>query len=77
MARVVITIEDTPGGGVECRSEPNMRTMVQMDMSGNQLTDAHAYALKALNAIHAMGQEAKRARGAKMGIWLPEHRRPN
>lgn len=57
MAKVTITIEDRPDGTVKVEATPNFQTMMAMDMSGSQITAAHGYAFRALNAI----QEAAKA----------------
>jgi hypothetical protein len=51
MAKVTITIEDTFDGKVKVISNPNFETMAKMDLSGDNLTAAHGYALLALNEI--------------------------
>lgn len=51
MSKVTITIEDLPDGKVRTVCTPNFETMIQMQTSGHDLTPAHGYALKALNAI--------------------------
>lgn len=51
MAKIVITIEDMPGGGVKTESTPKFAAMMRMVQSGHPLTSAHGYAMTALNAI--------------------------
>lgn len=51
MATVTITIEDTHDGKVKTVCTPNFETMMQMNASGHELTAAHGYALRALNAL--------------------------
>lgn len=47
MAKVVITLEDTPDGKVNCFATPNFATMMeQKDRKG--ITSAEAYALSML-----------------------------
>lgn len=57
MAKVTITIEDLVDGKVRTVCDPNFETMIKMQMSGNDLTAAHGYALKALNAIIRSSKE--------------------
>lgn len=57
MAKVTITLEDSPDGKVKTTVEPNFSTMMKMNQSGAGLTSAHAYALFALRMI---SEESKR-----------------
>jgi hypothetical protein len=57
MARIVITIEDTPDGKVKTVADPNFETMMQMNASGHKLTSAHGYAIRALNAMVEASKE--------------------
>lgn len=50
MAKITITVEDIPGSDkVKIVAEPNFMTIMKMDISGNQLTPAHGYALRMMN----------------------------
>lgn len=51
MAKVIITIEDIPEGKVKVVSDPSFEIMAKRTLSGHDLTAAHGYALRALNAI--------------------------
>lgn len=51
MARIVITIEDKPNGGVSVTSDPNVETIMAMDMSGAGWTSAHGLAMHVLNLV--------------------------
>lgn len=51
MAKVTITIEDRADGKVCIICDPTVETMIAMDISGQSMTAAHGYAIKALNEI--------------------------
>jgi len=51
VAKVVITIEDIPDNKVKITCDPSLEKMIQMELSGNNLTSAHGYAFKTLNEI--------------------------
>lgn len=58
MAKVVITIEDSPdGNSVKVEATPKMETMFLMLNSGHELTPAQGYAFKALNAMRVASRE--------------------
>lgn len=50
MAKVTITIEDTPKG-VKVVADPSFEQIMQMSVAGGYLTAAHGYAISALNKI--------------------------
>ena len=56
MARITITIEDLPEGGVSVVSDPNFETMAMMDRSGHRLTSAHGYAISTLNHMRKVSK---------------------
>jgi len=56
MAKITITIVDSPGGKVAVKVDPSYELMMKMTKA-EQLTSAHGYALLALNAIR---EESKR-----------------
>ena len=66
MARVIIEIEDKENGKVEMKCYPNFQEMVQM-LDHNDLTPAHGYALRCINAV----REASKEEADKMLIKLP------
>lgn len=51
MAKVTITIEDSPGGKVKCVSKPTFEEIMKMNISGEDLTSAEAYAVFMLNQL--------------------------
>ena len=57
MARIVITVEDKPNGGVSVTSDPNFETMMAMDLSGQTLTSAHGYAFSMLRHAREVSKE--------------------
>jgi hypothetical protein len=72
MAEVKITITDNPDGSVKIEATPNFMTMKKMDDSGHDLTPAHVYALRLLNAAREFSGKCKRAEDQKRsGLWLP------
>lgn len=71
MAKVVITFEDRPEGGVKVVGEPNFETMMMMLQSGHSLTPAQGYAIFALNQVR---EESKRS--TKLPIYIPRVGRP-
>lgn len=56
--RIVITIEDIPGGKVRVDSTPKFSEMARMIVSGESMSDAHGYALAAMRAIREASKEA-------------------
>jgi hypothetical protein len=58
MAKVTITIEDTPNGKVKIVAEPSFETMANMIVSGETMTSAHGYAMTCIKAVR---QESKNA----------------
>lgn len=67
MARIEIVIEDKPGNKVSVTATPNFETMCKIDLSGNQLTSAHGYAMLMLRAVR---QEAKK-NDPRTKIYIP------
>lgn len=65
MAKVIIEIEDAPNNKVSVKCTPNFETMMAMDISGTNLTSAHGYAFKALNAIR---NESKKNQPTIIGV---------
>jgi hypothetical protein len=58
MAKIVITIEDNPQGGVKVTSNPTFETMAKMvNSGGHDVTSAHGYALKMVNAALKTSKE--------------------
>jgi hypothetical protein len=57
MAKITITIEDTPQGKVKVVADPTFETMAKMIASGNPVTSAHGYALTMIRAVR---EESKR-----------------
>lgn len=53
MAKIILTIEDGPGGKVRVTSNPSFETLMKKHRSGHELTSADGYALRAINAIMA------------------------
>lgn len=58
MAKITITIEDIPGGKVKVVSTPSFETMAKMIQSGEDMSDAHGYALKCINTIREVSKSA-------------------
>lgn len=60
MAKIVITIEDDfDKGEVRWVATPNFETMLSMEISGHQLTSAHAYAIQTMQILQAVKQKTK------------------
>lgn len=58
MAKITLTIEDTPQGTVKIVSDPSFETMMKMDISGsNSLTAAHGYAFALINKAREIGKD--------------------
>lgn len=57
MAKITITVEDMPNGTVKIVADPTVETMIAMEMSGQKMTAAHGYAVKALNEVRKSAQE--------------------
>jgi len=52
MAKIVISIEDTPDGKVKVDCNPTFETMMAMDLSSpGSITSAHGYAFKMINEV--------------------------
>lgn len=73
MAKVTITIEDKGDGNVSVKSDPNFETMMAIDKSGNQLTNAHGYAMCALLRIRERSAEIEKLNGRSV-IHIPKAR---
>lgn len=56
--KVTITIEEQHNGFVKVVSEPSFETMAKMELSGEGLSSANAYALTAINAIRKASKQA-------------------
>jgi hypothetical protein len=56
--KITITIEQVPGGAVKVVSDPSFETMARMELSGEGLSSANAYALIAINAIRKASKQA-------------------
>lgn len=65
MAKITISIEDSPVGGVKVVSTPSFEQMAQMINAGDPGTSAHGYALLALRAIR---EESKKNQPASILI---------
>jgi hypothetical protein len=72
MAKITITIEDSPDGNVRVVASPNFATMMQMEQSGHRLTSAHGYALLALNSI----RNASKQKDSRIIVPTPRLGRP-
>lgn len=57
MAKITITIEDTPGDRVKIISAPTFDTMANMVNSGELMTSAHGYALRMIRAARDLSKE--------------------
>ena len=68
MARIVITIEDSPNGKVKIVSNPTFETMALMLNSGEEMTSAHGYALAMINTVR---RESK-SNDPVTKIWMPK-----
>lgn len=68
MAKVIITIEDIGQGKVKFASSPSFEMMCKMTVSGEELTSAHGYALKAINVMY---KAAKERQSSKIDIVIP------
>lgn len=72
MAKVTITIEDTPNGMVSVKAEPTFETMAKANMSGNGLTSAQGYAVSALLHVRLAAKKQK----SSLGLTFPRVRKP-
>lgn len=59
MARITLTIEDKPNGNVSVIADPTFETMIKMNISGDNLTSAHGYALSCINHIRRLSKSGK------------------
>jgi len=66
MAKITITILDDSDGKVKVAVDPSFEIMAKMANAGEQMTSAHAYALRALRAI----REESKAQGTSK-ILIP------
>lgn len=69
MAKVTITIEDSPGGKVKCVMTPSAETLLKKIASHgpHALTSAEAYAFTAINAVRA----ASKAQSSTIIVPVP------
>ena len=67
MARVTITIEDSPDGKVKIVSDPSFDTIAKMEISGHSLSAAHGYALVCINAVRKVSKEMAN----ELKVFLP------
>lgn len=56
MAKITITIEDSPDGRVKVVSNPSIETMLKMEVSGEKLTAAYGYAFNCLNTFRQISK---------------------
>lgn len=69
--KIVITIEDLPDGGVRCKAEPNITTLIDQTRQGPMAkSSAVAYAMAAMSKIAADSKAAKQ-KGQHPIIILP------
>lgn len=73
MAKITITFEDKPEGGVRVVSDPTFETMMKMNNSGHALTSAHGYALAAINKILELSK--RQNAGNSLLINIPKVKR--
>lgn len=73
MAKVIITIEDTPNGLVSIKADPTFENMMKGNISGTPLTSAEGYAISALLHIRIA---AKKQDKKGLNLTLPKVRRP-
>lgn len=65
MAKITITIEDTPNDKVKVVANPTFETMAKMTNSGEDMTSAHGYAMLVLRTIR---EESKKQGPIRMLI---------
>ena len=70
MAKVVITLEDLPQGGVKITSEPLAGLLMQKVATDHDISPAEGYAVQALNEIRKVSKK----QGNKFGLLLPRVR---
>lgn len=57
MAKITLTIEDKPDDKVKVVVNPSMETIFKMIESGENLTSAYGYAVRAVNSIKEASDE--------------------
>lgn len=73
MAKVTITFEDREDENrVHVESSPSCQTIAMMQLSGEQITPAQAYALRAITAVAKASMDEKRKmNGQASNLWTP------
>lgn len=56
MAKITLTFEDNPEGGVKVVAEPSFETLMKKMASGHDLTAADGYAISALNTVRKISE---------------------
>lgn len=51
MAKIIITLEDLPEGKIKIVTEPPLKQIIEMDISGHSISPALGMAFKVLNDI--------------------------
>lgn len=59
MAKVTITLEDNPEGGVKCVADPSYEILMTIHTSGHEWTSAQAYAMFVLNQLRKESKNQK------------------
>lgn len=65
MAKITITIEDTPERGVHIVSDPPLEQLQAMAAQPGKCSSAHGYAFAAMLAIHQISMQASIDAGGK------------
>jgi len=70
MAKITITIEDMPGDKVKTVVDPPVATIFKMIESGEEMTSAFGYAMRAVNSIQEAANDL-----APNKIYVPRRAR--
>lgn len=57
MAKITLIIEDKPDNKVSVTVDPKVETIFKMIESGEDMTSAHGYAMRAVNSIKEASDE--------------------
>ncbi len=69
MAKLTITIEDTPDGGVFIAGDPSLEELCARAANPSQRSSAEGYAMVAWFALRQAAEEAARQSGGQWAAW--------
>lgn len=69
MAKLTITIEDTPDGGVFITGDPSMEELCALAASPDELSSAQGYAMTAWIALRNAAEQAASDSGGTWSAW--------